>query len=505
MKKSNAILQAAVAAALLTMAVGAQATTTSATSTVFAKEILQGTTPAATALTLGNLTITSNVSIPANSTVYVYVKLSGASLSALPTFTPTNAALTVRHSDGTGAAVAGAGQIATAVDLGTTTGTANPTAVAAGVDYVVFQVNTNAAVIGVGTSLGTLSGLAVNNAAGVLTTNITATASVGIGAPASRFGALAASASNHDTTSTATTLASTAQGITLAAAAGTAGKIDLTTATPSINFTGAASATQIDLGSITATDGTAKTAAAAAYAIAAGDTLGAVVTAPAGFFAPLGTTGKLWVTTTANTCAVAAPAPGVTNIAQSTAFTTKALAAAATSVTLASTGAFPPVTGTVYRVCMSIDGATTAVPGTPSIVATLTKAAGTAVDSNNVTASTNLWKLDYNGSQTDVVNYVPAAVAGFTNIIRVVNTGAVAANISVAKIAESTGTVGTAGVVATSVPAGGTVRLTQAQIEAVIGAVASTERPRLRLTAPTNGMTVQNLMYSNGVYTSITQ
>ena len=90
MKKQTLVLNAAISAALGLMALNAQATTTSATATVFAKEILQGTTPNATALTLPNLTVVSNVAIPANSTVYLYIKLTGGSLSAQPVVTPGN-------------------------------------------------------------------------------------------------------------------------------------------------------------------------------------------------------------------------------------------------------------------------------------------------------------------------------------------------------------------------------------------------------------------------------
>lgn len=519
MKKSNVILQAAIASALFVMAGSVYATTVStlATAPVFAKELLQGTTPAATALTIpaaNAIIVTANVGIPANSTVYVYVKLNGASISTIPSVIPAAAltATTISQADGSTTGAGGASVTLTASSLGTTTGSANPTAVGAGVDYVVFQVKTNTDVVGVGAELvriGVAVPLVVNNAAALLTAPLTTTASIGIGAPTNRFGAFAASASNHDATSAAVNIATQAQGITFAAAPSTtAGQVDLTASPVSTLFTAAAINTNtINLGTITATDGTAVQAnGATAYTIAsqvtAANKLTAVLTVPAGFLAPLGTTGQLWLQATCTAAgATGAAAGGALAGSPSTVFTTAALAAAATSVTLTATAA--PTTATALNVCMGINKTIAAIPGTPTLAATLIHA-GTAIDSNETVAAT-LWPVTYNGSQVDVRNYVPAGVAGFQNIMRVINTGSVTASVSVALINETTGVVGTSGVVAANVPPGGTVRLNTAAIEAVIGAVASTARPRLRFTAPTNGLEVQNLMFSNGVYTSISQ
>jgi len=513
MKKSNVILQAAVASALMAMVGASQATTVSTLTTapVFAKELLQGSTPNATALIIpaaNAISITSNVSIPANSTVYVYVKLSGASIKVIPTVIPA-AALTatkIAHSDGSGAAL---GSFAlTAVDLGSTTGTANPTAVGAGVDYLVFQVNTNADVVGVGAELvriGVATPLQIDNATALLTAPVTVTASIGIGAPTSRFGALAASASNHDTTSTAVNVATSAQGITVTAAADTSttAKIDLTATPVATLFTGAINTNTIQLGSITATNGTAKQAdGATAYTIAsqagAATTLVGTVTAPAGFFAPLGTTGQLWLQPTSCTAAGVTGAAAGTALAASasTVFTTTALAAAATSVAMTATTGVP-VSGTVYGICMGITKTIAAIEGTPSFSGSL-KHTATAVDSDNAIAAISLYALTKNGSTKYVRNYVPAALTGYPMTVRVSNTGSVAAPVTITMTGEDGAQKGTA-YTTTQFAVGETRRILQSDIETGTGYTpAATERPRLTVTAPTNTMDVQTFINTPG-------
>lgn len=518
MKTRNLILQAAISSAFLVMAGSAFATTVStlATAPAFAKELLQGTTPNATALTIpaaSAIAITSNVAIPANSTVYVYVKLNGASISSIPSVIPATGNVTVRQADGSGASAAGASLTLSALSLGSTTGTTNPTAVGAGVDYVVFQINTNADTVGVGGRLATVgvaAPLAVNNAASLLTAPITATASVGIGAPAARFGALAANASNYDVTSAAANIATAVQGITVALTANTAaGLIDLSSNPVGSQFTTtgsnvAVSATKANLGNLVATDSTAVQADGAtpytmvSQAAAAG--LSLTVAAPAGFFAALGTTGLLTLDSSA-TCANAAGTNGMV----STAFTSTALAAQASSVAIPSTAL--PTSTTKYYLCMTIPTASVTsvalVPGTPTLAATLAHT-NTAIDSSNVVAAANMYPLAYNGSQVDVNNFVPAAATGYINYVRVINTGSSTAAISAAKIDSTLGTAGTSGVLGgagfTLAP-GATYNFTPTQVEdAIGGTLAVTERPRLRITAPTSGLKVQSIVSQpNGI------
>ena len=109
-----------------------------------------------------------------------------------------------------------------------------------------------------------------------------------------------------------------------------------------------------------------------------------------------------------------------------------------------------------------------------------------------------------NGSQIDVRNYIPAAVTGYIQTVRLYNGGSSAVDVSVSLINEATGVAGTPAVIAAQVPAQGSVRLSQAQIEAAVGAQLSTVRPRLRFTAPTSSLQVQSFFNNaNGAYTNL--
>jgi len=528
MKKTNVILQAAIASALLVMAGTASATTVSVTAPAFAKELLQGSSAATTALTIPlaglGISVLANVGIPANSVVYVYVKIAGASLSALPSVAPGNAAAAID------AAAAGVSATMTAANLGTTTGTANPTGVGAGVDYLVFKLTTGATAIGVGNTVAIIGGAAsgggttlpviVNNAAAMLTAPLTVTASVGLGAPATRFGAMPVIATNFDAASTAVNLATTVQGITIAAAAATnAGQIDLTANPVASQFTSATtvpattnlgiSAILAKLGTVTVTDGTTSlaslaTGVASSYTLAAsaGATgFSTTVAAPAGFFTALGATGVLTLDTSA-TCTTGVA--GVNGMA-SAALGTAAAAAGATSIAIPSTAL--PTAGTSYTVCMFLPAHTATSPaivaGTPTIAATLAHN-GTVNDSNNTLAATNLYAMTLNGASYDVRNYVPSGAVGYTTYVRVINTGSLPAAVSAALVDEATGVAGAAGVLGT-LASGAAVNYTSAQVEAVVGAVAATARPRIRISGPTNGLQVQTfLAQPNGTISDMT-
>ena len=508
MKKRNLVLHTAIAAAMLSLLGSAQATTVTATAPVFAKELLLGTSPAATALTMPTITVVANAAVPANSILFVYVKLNGASVSTMPTVTGT-AATIVSQGDGSGPAGAGSGLLLIdSRSAGSTTATANPAAVGAGVDYVVFQIQNNATAIGIGGTLATITGLAVNNAVALLTAPITATASVGIGAPTSRFGALPTTASNFDATSTPVNVATNAQGITLTSVASTnAGKIDLAATPAATAFDASAISTNtISLGAITATDGSAVQANGVAYTAATqvtgGNKLSAVITAPAGFFAPLGTTGQLWLQSPACTTAGATGAAGTALTGSpSTVFATAALAAAATSVTLTAT-ALPP-SGAAINVCMGVTKTIAITEAAPTSIATLIHAA-TTVDSSE-TSTTSLYSVLRNGAMYDVRSYVPKSVVGYTSFIRMINTGSIAGAVVSGQFINADGSsVGTSFPL-TTLAAGGSITMSSTDIEAIMGAPVGgvTARPRLRLTAPTNGLSVQSQLSNNasGVFT----
>lgn len=138
---------------------------------------------------------------------------------------------------------------------------------------------------------------------------------------------------------------------------------------------------------------------------------------------------------------------------------------------------------------------------TPTIAVSLAKSAAT--DATNTIAATSGYALGYNGSQVDVTNYVPAGVTGWTQFLRVTNTGGQTAAVSAAVIDEVTGVPGTAVQVIPSLAAGATKNLTAADLEAAVGAVEATKRPRIRFTAPTTGMNVMNMLFTpNGSFTN---
>jgi len=172
---------------------------------------------------------------------------------------------------------------------------------------------------------------------------------------------------------------------------------------------------------------------------------------------------------------------------------------AGTSVAFA--GIPAAATGIPKFVCMQINtpGNTALIPTTtPSLAVTLV--GNTGVAANITPAAANLYALSTNGATHKVMTYIPSVdggATGYTSYIRVINTGGVAANISGAFIDPVTGAVGTAGVIATGVAAGGAVTLSSTQVEAGVGShPAAGTRPRLQLTGPTT-FTVQSFLLTD--------
>lgn len=280
-------------------------------------------------------------------------------------------------------------------------------------------------------------------------------------------------------------------------------KINLGATPPGTNFAVSGSATTntanniINFGSVTFTDnasvvptvlaGTAYTLATAVPATG----LEVTLTPDAGKTFPVGSTVNLYsdaaCTTAVGTASAALDAT-----------------TAATAVKVVSTAA--PTTKTPVYVCLTlkaapITAANAATPVTPTISAVLKKTAAT--DASNSIAATAGYALGYNGSLVDVTNYVPAGVTGWQQFLRVVNTGGQTAAVSAAVIDEVTGVAGTAVQVIPSLAAGAVKNLTAAELEAAVGAVDATKRPRIRFTAPTTGMNVQNMLFTpNGSFTN---
>jgi hypothetical protein len=166
------------------------------------------------------------------------------------------------------------------------------------------------------------------------------------------------------------------------------------------------------------------------------------------------------------------------------------------------TGGVLPTAGTNYYVCLTVPATVGAIPMTaPTANFTFTKAAATDVADS---VAGTLYNLQQNGATVTVRNYMPASFApGFAQVVRLINTGASTAQVSVAVADDETGVTGASALIGSPVAPGGVLRLSQAQIEAAVGAVSSTARPRLVFTAPTSSMEAQSLMLSNGVYTNL--
>lgn len=504
MKLKNEILQAAIAAAFVAAAGSSVAGTLATNATKFAAENFKvGGTNIVLPTTVGALTYSTSSSTTLNpsATVYLTLRLNGA------TFATTMAGTQV--SMGGNACLAGA-----------------PSAASCGASSVlstdkstmVFTIQNNTAAT---TTLG-LSALKVTPAAtdlvaknatmGVAGGAITADVALTLTAPTAYELTNAMPTTIDAPAVSGATVATSVQAIT-AAVSGSLGtyaaKIDLTATPVSSDFTdstgkaataGGTPVTRVTLGKVTYTESTALPknliAAGGTYLLnkdSANGTHTATfdVTPGAGQSFPVGSVLSYETTGGAGLCTTVAGAL--------TAFTATT---GATKATLTILTADLVNTAPLF-VCMTKPSTgNTVSPITPTINATLT--ANAAADQTVVASGTG-YALTYNGSQVDIRSYVPAANTGYTSYARVVNTGTVASDVSVAVINGTTGVVGTAGKVVNALPAGGAVTLDATQIEAVTGAIAATDRPRLRFTASTNGMNVQSFMSQpNGTVSDMT-
>jgi len=511
MKKSNVILQAAVASALLVMVGSASAGTLStavAGGTKFATEDFGATTTAATAIVPGAVTYTigttNGIVINAGGKIYLTIRLANGTFAAAPAVgTITGTTLAV---GGAGNGVVGAGVLSS-----------DSTTVMYPVTF------TAAATLGVGSTLvytpaaGNITG--VNTALATTGNAVTAAASLSaitpvVVAPSTTTAPNTGTAQAADIDGPIATAPIAVSSLAINAAvsaltganpvAGSKVQIDLT-ATPvsskyvTTSSTGTtAAATVAALGSVTLTDATTvayqidgATAYNTAAGLAAAGALVIDVTPDAGKSFPVGSQVFLDVTS----AACGAPL-GTTGISAALTATT-----AAAKVTLTVPAVNEAASAAPYWVCVNSPSAgNVAAPITPTITATLTSAIAT---SKTTTVTGTGYALGYNGSQYDVRNYVPAAATGYNTFVRVINTGSVSAAVSVALINDA-GTVGTSGVLGT-LAGGASTNFSPAQIEAVTGAVASTSRPRLRVTAPTNGLNVQTfLAQPNGTISDMT-
>jgi len=267
--------------------------------------------------------------------------------------------------------------------------------------------------------------------------------------------------------------------------------------------------TAVSLGKVTvATAATADaTAVANSYQTAATNTrqLAVSIAAPIGGFAGMGTTKKAWLESGACTVGAGSALAGSPSALFTGTTATTALVATLGTTTTA------PTSGTTYEVCMEVDGLTVLPAAQYTVTAATADAIVAATTRNsNDTLTTALANVTANGQTKTLSTYVPAAVAGYTTLVRVINTGAVAADVNLSVTPETTGvTFPAPTAVITQLAPGATTNLTAALIEAnLAGAPAGTfgaaMRPRITVSSPTSGMVVQNFVVTpNGALTEL--
>ena len=471
----------AIMAAALLAAFGANAGTLAGGTQHFAAEAFKGTTAtdANTAITLGAVTYTvsttSGIVVNNGGTLSYYLRLASGTFTAAPAtseFATSIAGFTV------GVPVLSADKTTVMVPLTAT----NDVNIGLG-STVTFTPTTpttptTTTIAGVKTALGAVGGTV--SATGVLALGATTAPDATVALPASIDGAAPTAV-----------IAKSVQAIT-----GVVSNLPTNTDKIDLNATPSASAytptaTYAKLGSVTFTNAAAVTPAGTTFDIAtanAGLTVPVVVTPAASQSFPVSATLSASLATTC-----AAP------VASATTFTTTTASAAATiSVPIASVTSGNPV-----YVCLSAPSATNvATPISPTITATLANSAVATAGQTQVTGAG--YALGYNGTQIDVSNYLPIVLAtsGFEQYLRIANTGSREAAVSVALIDQDTGVVGASAPVVTLKP-GASKTIRGSDIEAALGVTLAAEaRPRLRVTAPTTGLTVQNMLMTPGGFTN---
>ena len=485
-KQKNLVLQTAVAMALSAAALSAYAGgTLTPTAVNFATENFGTASTSATEIVPGALTYTygtpGGIVINNNGVINMYFRLgNGATFTAAPT-----------TADFSGTAVTGLGLTKTSVAISNdkttivltlTNGTGGNVTIGVGATLIWTPAATRA-VAGVNTLLNT-----VGNTVGV-----TAGASVLAALSGTGMDSTVALPADVDGPAAASVALGTAKrAITPAVASSDTfspaevQKIDVTASTSQTVLTSANltnSTTLVNFGSYMFTNvaGVRNLTNAADYSIAAnfGGTAG-TVTATGNFAAASTTNGMLLTTDTACTTPVAAGSVASLTVSNTTATWTGVTTAA---------------TATPTYVCMTVDGTTVIPATTPSLTATLTPTAGTA--ENKPTATGNLYALALNGATVDVRGYVPwANVAnGYSQFLRVINTGTSAAAVT-ATVINADGSTGGSGTILTSAqfPVGSSTTIRADAIEAAVGALAASARPRIRISAPTSMISVQSLL-----------
>jgi len=459
-----------------------------------------GITPGVVTYTVGT---TNGIVVNAGGTIYFTVRLAGGTFKAAPLAAQiTGTALAV---GGGGNGVVSAGVLSS--DSTTATFAVTYTAgVTLGVGstfaYTPPANGAATAIVGVKSALGTVGG------------TVTATASLSAITPVVQAPSATtapntgtAQAADIDGPAASAVIAKAVQGVAVSVGSLSTytGKIDLTASPAGGNY--ALSATpgvpiKVALGSVTLTDastagnditgGVAVNTASAAAAAATPLTI--TVTPGTGQAFPIGAT--LQLDATSNACgALVGAASGAVTAATTT-----------TAITLTAPNA-NTATATPLYVCMTKPSSgNTAAPITASITGKLDFSINTATSgADSVTG--NGYALGYNGSSVTTDTYFPVAIGqyGYSTYTRIVNTGAVTANVSAAFVDGVAGTTGASAVIVSNLAPGAAVLLNNSTIETALGvAPAATARPRLNVTAPTNKLVVQNYVQSaNGTFSEV--
>ena len=485
MKKSNLFLQTAIASAILVCATSQAGVVTG--TAVYATENF-GNAVSSTAITPPATTYTFNspggIVLNGGGVIYLYFRLASGTFAATPAGTPSGTVI-----GAVGTALQASGLLlsadSTTLRVTLTNGNANSNNYTIGVGNTFIYTGAASTVAGLNSVLATVGGTAAIQASASISGGTTVP-STGTALPADLDNGLSASFN----------YASSRAGITSALVASSSfstpetQKIDLLATTPASRFTTGVSTnstTVANLGSIVFTNvaSTFGLNGTTAYTLSANG----VATGLSGTVTGLFKTGSTATLTTdpACTAVIAAGSAGVLN-AGLTAF--------------AFTGGTLPTTAVVNYVCLTTPATTAVIPATtPAGAFSVAKTIST--ESASV-ASGNLLALATNGQTYEVRSYVPLSVPGYTSFVRMINSGNIAGVVVSGQFINADGSLGTVFPL-TTLAAGGSITMSSTDIQAIMGAPVggSSARPRLRLTAPTNGFSVQSQLSNNasGVFT----
>jgi hypothetical protein len=150
--------------------------------------------------------------------------------------------------------------------------------------------------------------------------------------------------------------------------------------------------------------------------------------------------------------------------------------------------------GTSYFACLTVNGTADIPVFTPKISAVLKKSVAT--DADSAVSAINAYAIVSNGKTAFVDDVISTLnIPGYSSILRIINNGSIAAAPTLTVYDVAGAQVGTS-FTAASMPAnGGITHVTSANIAASIGGLPAGTY-RVKVTAPTGGLRVQNFLVS---------